>query len=67
MVGSDDEVLGEVISLSETHDLKIEGQTGIVTTGFKLLPSKLVDHTCYNAYTEKTVSCKSCSSWIDSF
>ena len=46
MVGSDDVVL--VISLSDTsqvvNDLKKEGQTGIVMMGFKLLPSKLVDH-----------------------
>ena len=47
-------------------DLK-KGQTGIVTTSFKLLPSNLVDHVCYTACTVEVVSYESCSSLIDSF
>jgi len=73
MVGSDDVVLS--ISLSETH-VKLwmilkekDNSWGIVTTGFKFLPSKLVEHTFYSntAWTVEIVSYKSCSSSINSF
>ena len=49
------------------NDLKKEGQTGILTTGFKFLPSKLMEYTCCTAYMIEIVSYQSCSSSINFF